>query len=207
MPDHRAADLDRHVHDLADLLGEDLRQRPAEDREVLTEDAHGAAEDRPVTRHDRISPRPLILHPELALPMPDEPVELDERAGVEKQLESLAGEELSALVLARNRRLGAGVRRLVAQLAEPGELRLGGLVAGRHRHVSLIGSRRGPAAPEELPSGRRSRQRGGGPNNPARPLPRRDGSGLRFAGTLTADRPPRSASGSSSKRGMTCKCA
>src|SRR5206468_11481685 len=37
----------------------------------------------------------------------------------------------------------------------------------------------------------------------ARPLPRRESSGRTFSGTFTADRTPRSHSGSSSKRGMT----
>jgi hypothetical protein len=45
------------------------------------------------------------------------------------------------------------------------------------------------------------------PNDCARPFPRREGSGRRFSDTLMPDRPPRSANGSSSKRGMTCKCA
>ncbi len=46
-----------------------------------------------------------------------------------------------------------------------------------------------------------------GPNRRARPLPGRDGSGRRFCGTLIADRPPSAASGSSSKRGTTWRCA
>src|SRR3954447_8887002 len=37
-PDHRAAELRRQVHHLADLLGEDLAQRAAEHGEVLRED-------------------------------------------------------------------------------------------------------------------------------------------------------------------------
>ena len=41
-PDDRRTDLHREIHDLADLLGVGLRQRTAEDREVLAED-----EDRP----------------------------------------------------------------------------------------------------------------------------------------------------------------
>jgi hypothetical protein len=45
------------------------------------------------------------------------------------------------------------------------------------------------------------------PNECARPFPRWEGSGRRFSDTLMADRPPRSANGSSSKRGITCKGA
>ena len=65
--------------------------------------------------------------------MTDEAIELDERARVEQQLDPLAREELPALVLARGRLLRARVRRVLAQLAEPGELLLGRLVPRRHR--------------------------------------------------------------------------
>ena len=131
-PDDGAADLDRHVHHLADLLGEDLGQRAAEDREVLAEHADRPAEDRAVAGDDRVAPGTLVAHPELDLAVPDEAVELDERARVEQQVDALAREQLPALVLPRDGLLGSRVLRLVAQLAEPGELRLGGLVAGRH---------------------------------------------------------------------------
>jgi hypothetical protein len=63
--------------------------------------------------------------------VPDEPVELDERARVEQELEPLAGEELAALVLPCDRLLRARVLRGVTELAQPGELRLGRLVPGR----------------------------------------------------------------------------
>ena len=43
--DQRDADRGGQVHDLVDLLGEHLAQRPAEDGEVLAEDAHLAAVD------------------------------------------------------------------------------------------------------------------------------------------------------------------
>src|SRR5581483_1949403 len=44
-PDHGAAVLAREVEDLADLLGDRLRQRAAEHGEVLREHEHGATED------------------------------------------------------------------------------------------------------------------------------------------------------------------
>ena len=125
-------DLEGHVHHLADLLGEDLGERAAEHGEVLAEDADRPAEDGAVARHDRVAPRPLLAHAELALAVAHEAVELDERAGVEQQLDPLAGEELAALVLPRDRLLRPGVLRRVAQLAQPGELRLGRLVPRRH---------------------------------------------------------------------------
>ena len=146
-PDHGAAHLHGHVHHLADLLREDLRQRAAEHGEVLAEHADRTAEHRAVPRHDCVTPRSLVAHPELALAMAHEPVELDERARVDEQLDSLAGEELAALVLPRDRLLGPGVRRLLAQLSEPGELLLRRLVPRRHRaerNGRPLGTRRGP---------------------------------------------------------------
>ena len=127
-PDHRAPDLDGHVHDLADLLGEHLRERAAEDREVLGEHADGAAEDRSVAGDDGVAERPVLAHPEFDLAVLDEPVELDERARVEQQLDPLAGEELAVLTLPRDRPLRRRVRRGLAQLAETRELRLGCLL-------------------------------------------------------------------------------
>ena len=44
--DERRADRLREVHHLVDLLGVDLAERAAEDREVLREDEHLAAVDR-----------------------------------------------------------------------------------------------------------------------------------------------------------------
>ena len=99
-PDDRAAVLHGEIHDLADLLGEDLRQRPAEHGEVLREDEHLAAEDRPVAGDDGVAPRPVLAHVELDLAVTDEAVELDERARIEELLEPLAREELPALALA-----------------------------------------------------------------------------------------------------------
>ena len=126
-------DLQGHVHDLADLLGEDLRERAPEDGEVLAEHADGTAEDGAVAGHDRVAPRPLVAHPELHLAVTDEAVELDERPRVEQEVDPLAGEELPALVLPRDRLVGPGVLGGLAELAQPGELLLGRLVPRRHR--------------------------------------------------------------------------
>ena len=56
--DHRCADLDCMVHDLADFLGMCFRQRAAEDREVLREDEDEAAVDGPVADHDTVAAYP-----------------------------------------------------------------------------------------------------------------------------------------------------
>ena len=109
------------------------RERAAEDGEVLREDEDLATEDRPVAGDDGVAPRAVVAHPELDLAMADEAVELDERAGVEELLEPLAREQLAALALALDVPLARRVRRLLAQLLEPAELRLGRVVDLRHR--------------------------------------------------------------------------
>ena len=65
--------------------------------------------------------------------MPDEAVELDERVGVEQLLEPLAGEELPTLPLTIDVRFARRVQRLLVELLEPTELRLGRIVGVRHR--------------------------------------------------------------------------
>ena len=132
-PDDRAAVLHGQVHDLADLLREHLRERPAEHGEVLREDEHLAAEDRPVAGDDGVAPRAVLAHLELDLAVADEAVELDERARIEELLEPLAREELAALALPRDVLLARRMERLLAQLLEPAELRLGRVVGLGHR--------------------------------------------------------------------------
>ena len=59
-PDDRRADLHRQVHDLADLLGVRLGQRPAEDGEVLAEDEDEPAVDRAVAGDDAVAEDALL---------------------------------------------------------------------------------------------------------------------------------------------------
>ena len=101
-----------------DLLGEHLAERAAEDREVLREHEHLAAVDLAPTGDDTVGERPVLLDAEPVRAVAGEHVELDERAGVEQQVDALAGGELAPLVLAPDRRLGTGVQRLFLQLAE-----------------------------------------------------------------------------------------
>ncbi len=54
-PDHRRPDLHRQVHDLADLGRVRLRQRAAEDGEVLAEDEDEPAIDRAVSGDDAVA--------------------------------------------------------------------------------------------------------------------------------------------------------
>src|SRR5207302_9758469 len=91
-PDHRTTELQGQVHHLANLLGEDLAQGPAEDGEVLGKDEDLPAEDRPVAGDDGVAVRPPFQHPEVRFAVADVAVELDERAGIEQLDQALARE-------------------------------------------------------------------------------------------------------------------
>src|SRR5262249_52306711 len=98
-PDDRRAVLHGEVHDLADLLRVRLGERSAEHGEVLREDVDGPARDetRPADHAVAGALRPGA--PEVAAPVPHEPVELEERAAVEEQLDALPRRELALRVL------------------------------------------------------------------------------------------------------------
>ena len=135
--------LSGQVHDLADLLGERLRQRAAEDREVLREDEDLATEDRPVAGDDGVAVGPVLHHVEVGIAVAHVAVELDERARVEQHLQPLAREQLPLLALALDRALAPLVRGLLAQALELFELLLGRVraVVGR-RHDRSVGHER-----------------------------------------------------------------
>ena len=137
-PDNGATDLQRHVHHLADLLREHLRQRATKDGEVLREHADGPAEHRPVAGHDGVTRRAPVAHSELDLTVAHKTVELDKRALVEQPLDPLPRQQLPARTLLRNRRLAACMRDLLTQLAEPAKLVLRRLV----RTLQFIGGHR-----------------------------------------------------------------
>ena len=105
-------------HHLADFLTDDLRQRPAEHREVL-----GVSENLPsinvaVSGHYRITQEPLPLQPEVRRPVRDEPVYFCERAGVHQEFQPLSGRFLAALVLLVDSALSAAQRGLLAELQQ-----------------------------------------------------------------------------------------
>src|SRR5262249_37303284 len=127
--DQRAPVLEREVHHLADLLGEDLAQRPAEHSEVLREDEDLSPEDRAVAGDDSVAVRPALEHPEVRFAVPDIAIELDERAWVEQLDDPLPGEQLARSPLSPDRLVSRGVLRLVAQSLELVELGLGGVGA------------------------------------------------------------------------------
>ena len=101
--DHRRADRLGEVHHLVDLLGEHLAERAAEHGEVLAEEEHLAAVDRAPAGDDAVGERPGVLDAEAVGAVAGEHVELDERVGVEQQVDALARGELPALVLALDR--------------------------------------------------------------------------------------------------------
>ena len=108
----------REVHDLVDLLGEDLAERPAEHREVLREHEDLASVDRAPTGDHTVGERTGVLDAEAVGPVAGEHVELDERVRVAEQLEPLPHRQLPPLVLALHRRRAARVERLLPQLGQ-----------------------------------------------------------------------------------------
>src|SRR5215213_4084609 len=76
-----------------------LRQRAAEDGEVLREDEDQPAVDGPVPCHHAVTRDPLLSHAEVGAAMLDEHVGLFERAWIEQQFQPLAGAELAARML------------------------------------------------------------------------------------------------------------
>ena len=76
-----------------------LRERAAEDREVLGEDEDRAAVDRAPAGDDAVAGDLVLLHAEIGRAMLDEHVELLEGAFVEEDLDALAGRQLAAFVL------------------------------------------------------------------------------------------------------------
>ena len=103
------------------------------------------AVDRAVAGDHRVAVGPALLHVELVGAVADEGVELLERAGVEQLLDPLAGGELALRVLLLDRLLGGRVDRLLAQLAQLGELLLVGLgeLLAHGRADSMAGRERG----------------------------------------------------------------
>ena len=116
--DDRRTDLHRQVHDLADLLRVRLRQRTAEDREVLAEDEHEPPVDRSVSRDDAVAEEVLAIETELRRAVRDERIELHERARVEEQVEALPCRELAPRMLALHPHRASALQGLRTQTLE-----------------------------------------------------------------------------------------
>ena len=98
--DHGRARAHGEVHDFRDLAGVRLRERAAEDGEVLREDVDQAPVDVSVAGDEAVARGALRFHAEVVRLVADELVEFLEGAFIEQQVDALAGAELAFLVLA-----------------------------------------------------------------------------------------------------------
>jgi len=87
------------IHDAHDLLRVRGTERAAEHGEVLREDGDLPTVDLAPAGDDAVAEDLLLLHLEVGAAMLHEPIDLDERARIAKQLDALARGELAALVL------------------------------------------------------------------------------------------------------------
>ena len=131
-PTTGAPDLEREVHQLVDLLGEHLAERPTEHGEVLGEHEDLAAVDGAPPGDHSVGVGPLLEAGALG-PVAGEHVEFVERSLVEEVLDPLTGEHLALVVLTLDRPRGTGVDRLLAALGEIGEF-----VLHRVRHTCEV---------------------------------------------------------------------
>ncbi len=87
------------VHDLADLLGNCLRQGAAHDGEILGEDKDRSTAYSSVTGYNGIAGVPTLCQTEIRSPVQDKGVQLFEGARVQKKGNAFAGGELAPGVL------------------------------------------------------------------------------------------------------------
>ena len=113
------------VHDLADLVGDDLAQAPTETGEVLGEDEDAAPVDGAPPGDDCVTERSLLPDPEVRLVVLDERVDLLERPFVEQHFDALARRQLSGIVLPFDGPLVVGLERLLAKGTKPLDVLLG----------------------------------------------------------------------------------
>jgi hypothetical protein len=116
--DDGRAIAERHVLHLLDLFRMRLRQRAAEDGEILGEEENGAAVDGTPAGDDAVAGNLLLLHAEIGRAMLDEHVEFLEGAFVEEDLDALARGEFAAGVLGVDARLAAALARDLAPALE-----------------------------------------------------------------------------------------
>ncbi len=95
-----------------------LRQRAAEDGEILAVDEDLASADEPAARDHAVARHAVLSHAELGRAVLDEHVELLEAAFVEQQFEPFACGELAAGVLRLDALLAAAEPRLGAFFLE-----------------------------------------------------------------------------------------
>ena len=112
------ADGGGQVHDLVDLLGEDLAERAAEDGEVLAEHADPPAVDGPEAGDHAVGVGPVLLEAHAVGPVAGQHVELLERALVEQVVDALPGGHLALGVVLLDRVRRAGVEGLLAAFGQ-----------------------------------------------------------------------------------------
>src|SRR3546814_9363388 len=108
-----------------------LRQRAAENGEILADDKDGAAGDRPRSGDDAVAGDFLVLHPEIDAIMFDIGIELLERSLVEQHVEPFARGELALRMLRIDALLPAPQRSVAAAAFHFGDI-------GGHRALLLI---------------------------------------------------------------------
>jgi hypothetical protein len=121
-PDHRDPDRRGQIHDLVDLLGEDLTQCPAEDGEVLAEDAHPPTFDGAETGDHPVGVGPVLLEAHAVGTMAGQHVELLEGVVIEQVVNALTSGHLPLGVVLLHRPGGTGIAGLLAafrQFLEP----------------------------------------------------------------------------------------
>ncbi len=100
-------------------------QRAAEDREVLREEIDETAVNPTPPGDHAIAERSVLGHAEVGGAVGDESIQLDERTGVEEEVEAFARSELPLLVLLRDPRGAAtlfGQGLAVSQVLESGRV-------------------------------------------------------------------------------------
>ena len=116
--DDGSTNLHRHLHDLDDLVCDCFAEASSEDGEIFCEDEHGAAVDGSVSGDDGVTGWAFVLDAESACLVTHEHVGLLETVLVDQERDTLTGRELAEFMLAVDGSLGAGVLRLVSQLAK-----------------------------------------------------------------------------------------
>src|SRR5207249_3136855 len=89
-PNYGRTVLQRQVHYFANLLAVRLRQRAAKYSEVLRKRVHRPAVDAAVAGDHTVTIVSFVFHSETGRSVANEPVDLDECAGVQQQVEPLA---------------------------------------------------------------------------------------------------------------------
>jgi len=97
--DDGSAVFHRQVHDLADLAGVHLPQRPPHDGEVLAVDVDDPAIDGAVSRHHAVTGENGLLQAEISATVLHELVDLGEAPLVQELKDPLSGGKLTLLVL------------------------------------------------------------------------------------------------------------